>query len=62
MGQGAGGQSKGLSHQAGQFQQIPEGGRVLTFREPADACLGEIRQVARCHASEILLVPHRARL
>ncbi len=62
MGQGTGGQSKGLPRQAGQFQQIPEGGRVLTFREQADACLGEIGQVARCRVSEILPVPHRARL
>ena len=40
MGQGTGGQPKGLSRQAGQVQQIPEGGRVVTLREQADACLG----------------------
>jgi hypothetical protein len=61
-GPGYGRPTQGLSHQTGQFQQIPEGCRVLTFREQADACLGEIGQVARCRVSEILPVPHRARL
>ena len=62
MGQGTGGQPEGLSHQAGQLQQISEGGRVLALREQVDALLGKIGQLSRRCPSKIVLIPHRARV
>ena len=62
MGQGAGGRPEALTRQSRQSQQMCEGGRIVTLREEAHACRGEIRQLTRRFASEMLPIPHRARL
>ena len=62
MGQSAGGHPEALSRYAGQLDQIPEPGGVVTLREQAHAGLGDIGQLARRRMSKILPIPHRARL
>ena len=62
MGQSAGGYPETLARQAGQLHQIREGSRLVTLREQAHAGLGQIGQLARRRASEILRIPHEARL
>jgi len=62
MGQSAGGNPKGFAYQARQFQQMPKCGRIVTLREEANACLGEIGQLSWRCVSKILPVPHTARL
>ena len=62
MGQSAGGHPDTLARQAGQLHQIHEGGRLVILREQAHAGLGDISQLTRRRASEILRIPHKARL
>ncbi len=62
MGQSAGGHPEAFPRQSGQLHQIREGGRLVTLRKQAHAGLGDIGQLARRRASEILRIPHKARL